>query len=94
MDKVELTISILIWDDWNIDHIAQHDVTPNKVEKALQDKDALFLNAKHGRVMILGKTAQRMLAIVMNQQENPEEFYIITARDMSKKERAYYRTQQ
>ncbi len=44
--------------------------------------------------MFLGKTAQRMLAIVMNQQENPEEFYIITARDMSKKERAYYCTQQ
>ena len=91
MEDADIIINTLIWDDWNIEHIARHNVTPEEVENALADENAVYLKAKQGRVMVLGRAGKRLLATVLNQQETPEEFYVITARDMSKKERAYYR---
>lgn len=93
MDDKEITITQLIWDDWNIEHIARHDVVPEEVERSLSDPDALFLKAKEGRVMVLGRTEKRLLTIVLNAQETNGVYYVITARDMSKKERALYRAQ-
>jgi hypothetical protein len=93
MDNVEITITQLIWDDWNIEHIARHDVTPEEVERSLSDPDALFLKAKEGRVMVLGRTEKRLLTVVLNAQETNDVYYVITARDMSKKERTFYRAQ-
>jgi uncharacterized DUF497 family protein len=93
MEEIDITISKLIWDDWNIEHIAHHEVTTEEVEASLADTNAIYLKAKRGRVMVLGRTGSRLVTTVMNQQKNPQEFYIITSRDMSKKERAYYREQ-
>jgi uncharacterized protein len=92
MDEIKITITQLIWDDWNIDHIARHDIVPEEVELSLNDPDAIFLQAKQGRVMILGRAKKRLIAAVLNAQEIRGLYYVITARDMSKKERAFYRS--
>lgn len=93
MQQIEVMITELLWDNWNSDHITKHQLTPADVELALTDKDAVFLRAKQERVMVLGRSNNRLLAIVLNQQVGTEQFYVITARDMSKKERAFYRAQ-
>jgi uncharacterized protein len=93
MEKKEVVITQLHWDDWNLAHIARHGVVPEEVEQSLKDEMALFLKARQGRVMVLGRAGARLIATVLNEQETEGLFYVITARDMSKKERAYYRTQ-
>lgn len=92
MNEIKIIITQLIWDDWNIDHIARHDVAPEEVELSFSDPDAIFLQAKQGRVMILGRANKRLITTVLNAQEIRGLYYVITARDMSKKERAFYRS--
>ena len=93
MEELTLIITQLIWDDWNIAHIARHHVTPEEVEQSLGDQDVLFLKAKQGRLMVFGRAGTRLMAIVLNEQEISGVYYVITARDMSKKERTFYRVQ-
>jgi uncharacterized protein len=93
LEHFNVIIRELIWDDWNQNHINRHDVNPDEVELALSDKYVLFLRAHSGRILVLGRANQRLLAVVMNEQEKAGAFYVITARDMSKKERNYYRLQ-
>ncbi len=92
MDEIEITITQLMWDDWNIDHIAWHNVVLEEVELSLSDPQAIFLQAKQGRLMILGLAKKRLITTVLNAQETIGLYYVITARDMSKKERAFYRS--
>jgi len=92
MDPVALVIRQLIWDDWNVEHISRHNVVPAEVELSLTDKHAVFLRAKQGRVMVLGRTKKRLITTILNVQSDEGTFYVITARDMSKIERAYYRS--
>ncbi len=89
----EIVVVELLWDDWNMDHIARHDVTPRDVEQALADKHVVRFKAKHGRIMALGRAGRRLIATVLNEQDEKGVFYVITARDMAKKERAFYRAQ-
>ena len=42
--------------------------------------------------MILGCAEKRLITTVLNAQEIEGLYYVITARDMSKKERAFYRS--
>ncbi|MCA9962689.1 MAG: BrnT family toxin [Anaerolineales bacterium] len=93
MQSIEIVIIELLWDDWNIEHIARHDVVPDEVELSLTDEHAVFLKAKENRVMVLGRAGDRLISTVMNEQATKGQYYVITARDMSKKERAFYRAQ-
>lgn len=92
MDEIEINITQPMWDDWNIDHIARHTVVPEEVELSLSDPQAIFLQAKQGKLMILGLAKKRLITPVLNAQETIGLYYVITARDMSKKERAFYRS--
>lgn len=91
MGRNQIRIIKLLWDGWNVTHIARHQVTPEEVELSLSDRNAVFLKAKQGRIMVLGRAETRFIATVLNEQEMNGVYYVITARDMSKKERAFYR---
>lgn len=93
MDRVDLIIESFVWDNWNVQHIARHNVLQAEVEEAAADKYTVFLRAKLGRIMLLGRSQQRLLAVVLAQESDSNDFYVITARDMSKKERFFYRQQ-
>ena len=79
----------LIWDDWNKEHIAKHKVTVKEVEEAYKSKTIVKFSYL-GRKLILGKTMRdRLLTIIVSfaKQQNP---YVVSARDISKKERRIY----
>ncbi len=80
----------LRWNNWNIEHIARHGVTPEEVEEACLS-DFLVLIGKKGRVLLLGLSqAGRMLAVVLH-DEGEGVYYPVTARSASRKERRQYR---
>jgi len=86
---VEVKVKQLIWDDWNVNHIKKHKVRLEEVEKAVSSKNKTLKSYKN-RLLVLGRAGKRLLTVVLA-PEKGKKHYVITARDMSKKERRYYR---
>lgn len=79
----------LVWDAWNREHIRKHKVTVTEVEETYHSTE-ITRQSYQNRLLILGKTKRgRLLTVVIfkERQENP---YVVSARDMSVKERRYY----
>ena len=93
MEPVELLVKRLVWDEWNSEHIARHAVLPNEVEQALKDKFCIFLRAKQNRYIALGQSDARLITVVLASTPKSGSYYVVTARDMAKKERRFYREQ-
>jgi len=75
----------LIWDDINREHIKKHGVTVKEVNEAYLNKKLVSLSYLR-RIKILGTTNKgRLLAIIISQN-----YCVVTARDMSRKERTKY----
>ena len=76
----------LVWDNWNIKHIKKHKVSVKEIEEACK-KPRKALRTYEGRLLVLGETRkQRELTIVLA-PEQKDKYYVVTARDMSKKEK-------
>lgn len=81
-----MKISSFEWDERNIGHIAKHDVTPEEVEEAC-DNRPFILKGREGRYLIYSQTdAGRFLLVVIGYLGNGI-VRIITARDMTEPER-------
>ena len=78
------------WNDWNIEHIAKHSVTPQETEEACYNQP-ISRRTKDGLYIVYGQTdAGRYLLMVVRYK--PESIvYVITARPMTKNEQRYYR---
>jgi uncharacterized DUF497 family protein len=85
-----LHINDFIWNEWNINHIARHGVTPQEVEEACFNQP-LCRKTKSNLYLIYSQTdAGRYLLIVL--RLNPSNIaYPITARAMTDSEQKYYR---
>ncbi len=84
-----MKIDELVFNERNIEHIARHSVLPEEIKQVVGGK-ILPLEAKLGRVMIVGKTkAGRSLAIVLEKVKG-NIYFPVTARDADRKERKMY----
>jgi len=79
-------IKQLVWDNWNVGHIRRHKVDTREVEEACR-LALKTLKTYQGRLMILGKTKKGRLLTVVIAPISQNKHYVVTARDMSKKER-------
>ena len=90
-----MKIHNISWDQETVDHIANHSVTPEEVEEALfNDYDIpVILRGKENKYLTYGLTeGGRFLFVVWVARH--KKTYIVTARDMSKKEKQFYRKRQ
>jgi uncharacterized DUF497 family protein len=79
-------IEELIWDEWNVEHIRKHDVSITEVEETC----GLIIKtykSYQGRLIILGKTKNNRLLTIVLMKKDKKSYYVVTARDMSQKER-------
>ncbi len=85
----------LDWDEWNIQHIAKHEITREQVEEAITSGETVARASRKNRFLVLGPTqAGRLLAVVIGPTPNePGAFYAFSARPASRQERRYYRQQ-
>jgi uncharacterized DUF497 family protein len=80
----------LIWDPGNVAHVAKHGVLPAEVEEVC-GSDHIGRTASRGRVMLIGPTLEnRMLAVVLEPQDQEGVFHPVTARPASRNERKLY----
>jgi uncharacterized protein len=80
------TIEELIWDEWNVEHIKKHKVCVTEVEEVCL-KPINSFKSYQNRLIILGKTNNNRLLTLVLMKKNKDTYYLITARDMSRKER-------
>jgi len=83
--KVRIKKSDLVWDEWNIEHIAKHHVVRAEVEQIF----ARAVRAKKSykdRLIVFGKTkSRRLLAVVL--EKEVRGYYVLSGRVASRKER-------
>ena len=87
-----MKIERISWDEETVDHISKHSVSPEEVEEALFNEidSPLIMRGKEGRYLAYGKTnGGRLLLVVWASRYRKTK--IITARDMSKKEKQFYK---
>jgi uncharacterized DUF497 family protein len=88
-----LFVRRLIWDTWNIAHIARHDVIPEEVEEVCHGQPVTSQTYK-GRLRVVGPTrSYRMLTVILAPTEEPGVYYPVTARPADRKERRNYEQQ-
>jgi uncharacterized protein len=87
---VVITMEQLIWDEWNIEHIARHELTPDEVE-AVCAGDAFVSETYSGRLRLIEPTYEGNMVTVIIAPKSTEKFYPVTARPASRKERVLYK---
>lgn len=82
-------IDKIIWDEWNVEHIARHGVVPSEVEELLHGS-YILRESYRGRLKIVGRTKNgRFLAIAVH-EDFENSFYLVTARDADLEEQTDY----
>jgi len=83
---MEIEIGEIKWDDFNVEHIAQHDVAILEGEENCRNK--IYIDETYGgRYLLVGRTDKaRMISIVLVHVEQLK-YYPVTARDSSRGER-------
>jgi uncharacterized DUF497 family protein len=87
-----MRIENITWDDDTADHISRHAVSPEEVEEVLFNDSDLprIMRGKENRYLAYGKTnAGRFLLVVLIIANRKTR--IITARDMTDREKKFYR---
>jgi uncharacterized protein len=80
----------LIWDIWNIAHIARHDIIPDEVEEVCHATPVTAATYK-SRIRVVGPTrSSRMLTVILAPTDEPGVYYPVTARPADRKERRQY----
>lgn len=88
-----IKIQKLLWDTWNIEHIARHDVAPDEVENVCHN-DPVVQQGKKGRLLIIGLTKNdRALTVILDPEEQEGIYYPVTAHAASRRERKIYSTE-
>jgi len=88
-----LPLARLIWDAWNVEHIARHGVFPEDVYIVCHSQ-VIVRQTYGGRLMVIGPNAKgRLLAVILSPQQDPGVYYPVTARVADKKEQRLYRAE-
>ena len=81
-----MLIKNLIWDEWNIEHIARHNVKPEEVEQVCEDKH-LVRRGRKGTYTVTGQTQNGRYLTIILAPRGAGSFYPISSRDSDNKER-------
>ncbi len=87
-----MKIERILWDQDAVDHIYNHSVSPEEVEDVLFNdvNPPLIMRGKEGKYLAYGKTSGGRLLLVVWAFKN-RKTKIVTARDMTKKEKQFYK---
>ncbi len=84
-----VNVKRLVWDEWNVDHIARHGVVPKQVEEVCHG-DHVIREAYGGRLMVIGYTKDKKLLAMVLAPKGKDEYYPVTAYPASGKLRLTY----
>lgn len=79
-------VAELLWDEWNLDHIAEHDVLPEEVEQVC-NSNPFVRKARNETLAVYGQSDEGRYLMVFLGKRGKHVYYPITARDMTDRER-------
>lgn len=79
-------IEELIWDEYNLEHIKKHNVSKQEVEEACSNIIDSFRSYEQ-RLLFIGETKNKRLLSLVLVEKSKGIYYLVTARDSSRKER-------
>jgi uncharacterized DUF497 family protein len=83
--KKTIVVKKLIWDGWNVAHIARHNVIPDEIQEVC-DSDRIEREAYEHRIFLIGPTKEgRMLSVILEPTEEQSVYKPITAFAASKR---------
>lgn len=85
-----MLIKNLIWDEWNIEHIARHNVKPEEVEQVCQGKH-LANKWKNKTYRVIGQTSDGRYLTIFLAPRVTNSYFPITARECTLKEKKGYK---
>ncbi|MBI4309231.1 MAG: BrnT family toxin [Candidatus Omnitrophica bacterium] len=85
-----MTIQQFEWNEWNIEHIDRHNVTPQEVEEACFNQ-SVCRKTREGLFLIYGQTDSGRYLLTVIRLKNRSTAYTITSRPMTEKEKHFYR---
>jgi uncharacterized DUF497 family protein len=88
-----LIVRALVWDAFNVSHIAEHGVSPEEVEQVCQG-DHHVSQTPNGRLRLIGLTRGGHLLTIILAPKAEGTYYTVTARPASTKERQLYQDQE
>lgn len=80
------------WDDWNVEHIRDHEVEPYEVKEVFMNRP-LIRKGREGKYLAYGQSDSGRYLTVVFAHRVQGRAYPITARDSNWKERRYAQTQ-
>jgi len=80
------------WDERNVEHILLHQVTPDEAEEACSNRPHVR-RTRQGRLLVYGRTDTGRYLLVVIQPRGKDIARVITARDMTTKEKRFYQQQ-
>lgn len=80
------------WDDRNVDHLLLHQVAPDEAEEACTNRPHVR-RTRQGRLLVYGQTDVGRYLLVVVQPLGRGIARVITARDMTAKEKRFYQQQ-
>lgn len=84
-----LNVRRLIWDAWNVPHIARYEVVPEEVEQVCYGRP--WTSATYaGRLRVVGPTARGRMLTAILAPKGRGTYYPVTARPASPRERRLY----
>src|SRR5579864_979402 len=88
--KKKFFVKKLIWDDWNVAHIAKHDISPMEVEEVCNN-DPVERTGYEERLFIIGKTnAGRLLTVILDRTDQQGVYYPRTSYKASQRSKQDY----
>ena len=85
-------IKKLIWDSWNIAHIARHHIIPDEVEEICHKNPIVLRGQQKNRLVLIGKTEDRRILGVILESKGRGAYYPITAYPTDKSGIALYKS--
>ena len=79
------------WDEINLEHIAEHDVEDYEVEEVILFNKPIYRKGRKNNYLAYGVTEEGRYLFIVFSTKGHGLIRIITARDMDKKERKYYK---
>lgn len=79
------------WDEKNEDHIAGHGVSAFEVEEAILLSKPFYQRSREGKYVAYAITEEGRFLFIVFAIKGRGLIRVITARDMTKKEKRYYR---
>jgi len=80
----------LIWNRWNIQHIARHHVAPDEVEAICHNEPLVLTGQQKNRLVLIGTTEENRMLVVILELKEHAAYYPITAYPANKHDVTLY----